>query len=1053
MTYTVPIVSDTEKAYLRTDGQYSKVYLAFPQPAIVFKAHVNQSNIENDQITQITYDNVDYGTYTSIIPNMTLLVGTAEGDHDLGIARVRKAPTSTVIYIGETAEVQFANNVHLTVIREFGIWPRHKYTQSGSEHVDYMDHDIVYTNQHEILDPVPVLGPDRVLFYQGVLGGANTISTYPSASRSYCLSSTVNAYLWTALGASATSGLTTATPTITYNAPGTYLISCRLTTVEGAIFTGYRTVVVYDNTAQPVKDFELQSCDGSYDDGGWNFKVKMYDNADLSLVRDRAQVILFSRDWYGDLTTLTSTGISFETSSHKIKKSSGLTIFLDDTTIRVSGSTLNDGIYTIDHTASGFIVVNEDLIDEAAGDSVTIEVLNHHTEVSLGPETGCENVIASGWISQEDIVMDVEGGTAVFTVHGPKEWLDKMIGFISGLFHSETAPEEWNYMLDLTVDKGIWDILHWRATVTTMMDVFLTGSEQLIPTMESSTIGSLWQQVATMASSTMLAHACCNRYGQLFVEVPGNLVSIDGRAYTNVMTVEAYDRVGEIEVSRITVPPVSQIDLSGVWYDGVEGCAVRGMSNGKIFNRYGIVEIVDKLIFADQDDCTELAGLLYARRNNPYPSLGFTFACNIRKIDICPEQQLEVVTATDMNPREIEISDKSFPRTISIAFDKESYSLSTKVDCEPETSIIAPRDDGTIPIPDVPPDDPHNHWDPPSIPHIPPIPQPPIPIPLPPNPADCPDDSPRTFYYSVWSKVGLKGLLGTSEAERSAWLWFPAVIRKSTATYVTTLRFTVSSVGNSYQYLHIFAVDRSGAKIASGSLGAIGSSGNLINMQATFSLPAALTIAGFQLTIDAGLILGDGLTPLYEAGDGWTRADTIWGEVYTSGPSPWVPNLDGWDYGVAQWSGAYMTGDAGGITPWGGISFNAWSGGFDVPPGTDPDYVSIYVWYNVQTTNESGLPDILIGMSSGPPGHPWYIDGLAPGVYEDTDSIAGTMRLRGEYDYVWGKQASVYITWPGGIGSSLVSAGVTIAVIISGETPFPPSVGLGGVYIYNVCAS
>lgn len=614
------VATDAEKAYFRTDGQHSQLYLAFPQPAIVFKARVNKIAIVKDMIIEVPYDTVTYGAYTSIVPNMTLLVGSAEGGHDLGIARIRKAATSTMLYIGETSEVKFADNVYLTVIDEYGLWPRHKYVQAGPAHVDYMDRDIAYTDQHSLLDPVPVLGPDRVLFYQGTLGGANTIVTTMDGSGSYCLGSSISAYLWTAPGASATSGLTTATPTFTYNAPGTYRITCKVTAANGKYFTGRRTIVVYDNTAQPVSDFRLSSCSGDYEGGGWNFKVTMYDNAALGLVRDRARVILFARDWYGN------------------------------------------------------------------------------TELSIGPIAGCENIIASGWIDKEDLNLDIDGGTAEFTAYGPNHWLNQMEGFISGLRHSETAPTEWNYMLDLTIDKGLWDLLHWRTTATVIMDIILTGSAQLVPTMESATIGSLWEQLVGMANTTILAVACCDRYGRLFVEVNGQYVPLVDRAFVNVMTIESYDRIGEIELERVTVEPVSMIDLSGVWFDGVTGHAVRALASGHIFNRYGKVEIIDKLIIADQAHSNELAALVLAQRINEYPSMRIELASNMRLIDICPQQQLFITTATDMNPREITVSNNVFVRSVSFMLDDKNKSISVEVDGEPETTEVVNSVPGTIPL-------------------------------------------------------------------------------------------------------------------------------------------------------------------------------------------------------------------------------------------------------------------------------------------------------------------------------------------------------------------
>ena len=644
----IRVASVSELAYFRTNGQWSRLYLAFPKPATVFRALVNQVTIDNNMIADITYDNVSSGTFNDILPDMTLLVGSTYGARDLGVARIRKACSSTQLFIGNTSEIRFANNMYLTVIDEYGIFPRIKYVASGTDHIDYMDHDVAYSSQHKTLDPVPVLGPDRVLFYQGTLGGAVTISAYPDASESYCLGSTISAYLWTAPGASTTANLATATPTLTYNSPGTYRISCLVTATNGKTFTGKRTIVVYDDTDLPVTDFTLQSCSGDYTSGGWQFKINMYDSAALSLLQDRSRVILFSRDWYGD------------------------------------------------------------------------------TEISIGQVAGCENIIASGWIAKEDLTLDVNGGIASFTAYGPHYWLGIIQEFISGIFDSATDPTEWNYMLDLTVDKGVWDILHWKTTCTRMMDVVLGDGSQVEPVSEVSSIGSTWEQIKSLYTH-ILAQPCCDRYGRMFCNINGQYVPLGDRAFTNVMTVQAYDRIGEIELERQVTPAVSAIDLTGVYYAGHTGYGVRGLAPGHRMGTHGSIESIEKILVADQAHCTELAGLILAQRNNEFPSMNIELVGNIKLIDICPTQQIHVVTATDQNPREVTVSNSVFPRNITHKWNSKSSSFSVDVKCEPEVTFVPNTVTGVIP---TKPDDPDDYdpivYPPITWPEIPPIDFPPI---------------------------------------------------------------------------------------------------------------------------------------------------------------------------------------------------------------------------------------------------------------------------------------------------------------------------------------
>jgi len=73
----------------------------------------------------------------------------------------------------------------------------------------------------------------------------------------------------------------------------------------------------------------------------------------------------------------TNTSIAFVSSTKKITDSNnGLAGFLTGDRIEVTGSVSNDGIYTVaTGGVAGEIVVSEDLVDEAAGDSITIETV------------------------------------------------------------------------------------------------------------------------------------------------------------------------------------------------------------------------------------------------------------------------------------------------------------------------------------------------------------------------------------------------------------------------------------------------------------------------------------------------------------------------------------------------------------------------------------------------------------------------------------------------------------------------------------------------------
>lgn len=286
-----------ELTNLRKDSQHSRLYLAVHTPASVYTARVNGVPASDDKVPQITYDG-GAGTPAEAIAGMTVYVGSTAGACDVGKVRLRAtlAAAAGTMKIGETSEITWTDNDYLTVVDEFGLWPRHLRIDSNG--TVYMDYDVEYSDQHEDCDPVPVLGPPAVAWLTGA-----TVDVEFDGSDSWVPGSTIASYAWLAPGSSATSGLATATPTITYDAAGTYRVSCEVTATNGATFTGYRYVFVYDDSNPPATVFRLGGCSGEWSRGGWSFQVTMWDEATRVELLDRAMVVLFARDWYGSTET------------------------------------------------------------------------------------------------------------------------------------------------------------------------------------------------------------------------------------------------------------------------------------------------------------------------------------------------------------------------------------------------------------------------------------------------------------------------------------------------------------------------------------------------------------------------------------------------------------------------------------------------------------------------------------------------------------------------------------------------------------------------------
>lgn len=282
-------ITSGELAKLRAGKQASKLYLAIHNPAVVYTARVNQATF-GDPIVQVTYDGGS-GTLANVLPEMLMLVGSSAGAYDKGYARIRSAPSATEFHIGITSEIAFEEDDYLTIVDAMPIMPKNPALNGETL---YMDYEIAYDDQNTDFNPIPIMGP----YFSGFLS-AGEIDYTPDASESYVIGSTITDYLWAAAGASATSDLDTATPTITFDTAGVYRVELTVTAANGKTTTAYRYVMIYDENNMPVTDFKLNKCEGSFDNGGWEFSAVIYE--DIEDILPGALAILFSRDYYNQV--------------------------------------------------------------------------------------------------------------------------------------------------------------------------------------------------------------------------------------------------------------------------------------------------------------------------------------------------------------------------------------------------------------------------------------------------------------------------------------------------------------------------------------------------------------------------------------------------------------------------------------------------------------------------------------------------------------------------------------------------------------------------------
>jgi hypothetical protein len=782
MSYLPRAMTSQELSLIRTDVQSSLLYLAIHNPTTVYTALVNQAFTSDDSVVQVIYD-TGVGTLADILPGMTLWVGTAAGLCDIGQARIRKTPTSTIFYLGECSELLWSDNLFLTVKDEFGVWPRH--IKIGAANVAYMDFDVAYSDQHVNCSPIPCLGPrlvpawmnhtnilysDASIVYTGSWTAYGGFEKYSGTASDHAdFSFTGNRIVFNGVKSSNSGeadfyldGMLVAT--VDLYTSGSYFIDPGEYD-SGIIAQGTHTFkVVVKGVKNPSSGgyyVAVNSIDVYSTAGGADAQIP-FDASGSHVIGSSISAYLWSVTGPGSPSisgtstatpTLTCGAAGLYRMSCLLTAANGKTetghvyvqVFDYSANLPINqfdlksctGSRSDEG-WSFDVTmyaqADFSLVVDRAMVCLFARD------FYGDAEVSLGPISGRENIVVEGWIQGESIVEDPDGNSITFTVKGAGPWLKLLTGFPVGIQNVTVAPSRWTDWQFLTVDDSLYQLFYWQSTIIPAVDVFLTGDTKISEAQTAPGDTTVADQLTYLLKNTLLGDACSDRFGRLFCEVDEQLTPVTERStIPSVLTLEYYDWRDQMPITRIPTPVTSQVNLSGVVINPPNTPkAYFSLAPGHVFQRWGAPKSQDKLLLIDQAHSNELAAMMVAWDNHQLefqPDL----AGNNRMVDIVPHQFVSLDVASSDTPREFTYSGHLIIRQIDLSFEKSTkddsnfLQASWQAECE---TFPGPSATGDSPIPG------------------PPNPPPPVPIPppiiIPVNPAGAPST------VAIWVKgVGL----------------------------------------------------------------------------------------------------------------------------------------------------------------------------------------------------------------------------------------------------------------------------------------------------------
>lgn len=194
------------------------------------------SSVPTGVFGEFSYNTVTTGAYTDVKVGMKIFVTTTTSlRNPLWVGRIRKAPTSSILYVNE-ASISLQSSYYVTVVNDYDLFPKLPKVTSS---VVYMDWDLAY------LAPAPLVSGLQSSYVNTVASGSASFAFAPTGTAT-ANGASISSWLWDVADGSITIGTTT-TQNITASFPQGHRW-VRVTVTDSNGVTNYFVFEVYVGT-------------------------------------------------------------------------------------------------------------------------------------------------------------------------------------------------------------------------------------------------------------------------------------------------------------------------------------------------------------------------------------------------------------------------------------------------------------------------------------------------------------------------------------------------------------------------------------------------------------------------------------------------------------------------------------------------------------------------------------------------------------------------------------------------------------------------------------
>ena len=332
-----------------------------------------------------------------------------------------------------------------------------------------------------------------------------------------------------------------------------------------------------------------------------------------------------------------------------------------------------------------------------------------------------------GYIVGGTIQYDYADGRVEFEAVSPSNFMEYCECFSCSV-ESKTSPSKWYQVLNMDLQRAIYQYLEWQSSVLLCCDVeFKNFTDRYIQYFDADR-ASLYDAVNTVMDNARVGRLVSDSLGKLWFEQEVSVIDDAETEFATASTIEKKDWIDEPLIDERQTHEYSYIERGGIQYEPSTNdfAALLSGAPGISPGYRGKADGNQGLALSGQAELNEITGNLYAYFNSRYPNVELKMRANINNVDIAPQEKVFLNIEVDDTPRNIVFTNKAFAiRGKNISWNGEDRRMMTTLYLSeitqgyPGDTIIIPVD-----IPDeedVPPD---------VVPPVPPPPPviPPVPV-------------------------------------------------------------------------------------------------------------------------------------------------------------------------------------------------------------------------------------------------------------------------------------------------------------------------------------